>query len=250
MLNPEPSLINADGVFSVEWRKWYLETHPGATVGLAHEIQKDRFFKMEEPPLKCDGNKRNPMWIAWYRVTKRVSTNVARRTWAHKVAGTYEPDKRIKAYTNATLNRQERKEAAMQKPRQETGDPYFLVDGKKVDLDRRLGQGRVTISTLLNTKLGRKALATVMLKGMNYESAVMEALSDVVPLKVCLAHNGDCSYDMAVNFFKYTGTEENWDRIKRNYALKLQILNGENYLINYRNILFDNEVYNEHPELF
>lgn len=120
-------------------------------------------------------------------------------------------------------------------------NPYFLLKGEKIELDKRLGQGEVRIPALVNTRLGRKALANAMAKSPMNEFPIMDALESVVPFKVFLADQGECSYHRAVNVFGYTGTEERWEQIKRNYALKLQIIYGLNYLINYNNILFGTE---------
>lgn len=239
-MSVEPSIINAKGDMSVNWRNWYAEQN-GVTLEKARYIQIDRFFKMPEPSLKLADGKRNPMWVLWWKITQRVSTNIALKQWGAKVDGTFVKDKRRTNGVNAHLRKLDRMKGNMAIARHYPGRPYFLVKGEKIELDKRLGQGEVSIPTLVNTKLGRKALANAMAKNPMNEFPIMDALESVVPFKVFLADQGECSYNRAVNVFGYTGTEERWEQIKRNYALKLQIIYGLNYLINYNNILFGTE---------
>lgn len=174
-MSVEPSIINAKGDMSVNWRNWYAEQN-GVTLEKARYIQIDRFFKMPEPSLKLEDGKRNPMWVLWWKITKRVSTNIALKQWVAKVDGTFVKDKRRTNYLDAHLRKLQQSEDKMKTPRFYPAAPFIKLGDNSIEVDRRLGQGELSLEQLAKTNLGLKILNKLAERHVNYAEVIQEAI--------------------------------------------------------------------------
>jgi len=74
---PEPILISSKGEMNTQaWCAWHRETFK-STVHRAQMAFNEKVQCMPEPEMILKGNKVNPVWVKWYRMRKKVSTNVA-----------------------------------------------------------------------------------------------------------------------------------------------------------------------------
>lgn len=74
---PEPILISPKGEMNtVVWCAWHREKFK-STVIRAQMAFNEKIQGMPEPEMILKGNKVNPVWIKWYRMRKKVSSNVA-----------------------------------------------------------------------------------------------------------------------------------------------------------------------------
>lgn len=71
-----PRLILPNGNINPDWSKAYQE-QMGVGHLEAHTQQQAAITAMAEPPLVTSKGKLNPVWVMWYKVCKRVSTNIA-----------------------------------------------------------------------------------------------------------------------------------------------------------------------------
>lgn len=81
----EPPLITAKGELNQgPWTKWYLSEKGGAYL-TAHNEFCERVANMAEPSLTTPSGKPSPVWQKWYRMRKKVSSNIALNTCKQRI---------------------------------------------------------------------------------------------------------------------------------------------------------------------
>lgn len=76
-VNPEPILITPKGEMNtVVWCAWY-RAKTGCNVFKAQMVFNEKVQCMPEPELVTKSGKINKIWVKWYRMRKKVSSNVA-----------------------------------------------------------------------------------------------------------------------------------------------------------------------------
>jgi len=76
----EPPLITKRGELNQgPWTKWCMETK-GSTYLDAHKDFNERVQNLPEPELTTESGKPSPVWQKWYRLRKKVSSNIALST--------------------------------------------------------------------------------------------------------------------------------------------------------------------------
>jgi len=83
--NKEPLLFTEEGGFNQSaWTEWYTALHK-ATPTSAHRAFCERIAILPEPELETTSGKPNPLWQKWYRIRKRVSSNIALNTCKRRI---------------------------------------------------------------------------------------------------------------------------------------------------------------------
>lgn len=81
MSDKEPHLIDAKGEMNtVAWSAWYRANNPSVNAMQTQYAFNERVQSLPEPELTTASGKPNPVWIKWYRLRKKVSSNVALST--------------------------------------------------------------------------------------------------------------------------------------------------------------------------
>lgn len=98
---PEPILISSKGEMNtVAWSQWYRET-TGATAFQAQMAFNEKVSVIPEPDITLASGKVNPVWIKWYRMRKRVSSNVAVAVARRRLAAIAEGKKPLEEHLTA-----------------------------------------------------------------------------------------------------------------------------------------------------
>lgn len=81
----EPPLITAKGELNQgPWTKWY-GSEKGTSYLDAHKEFCERVANMAEPSLTTPSGKPSPVWQKWYRMRKKVSSNIALNTCKQRI---------------------------------------------------------------------------------------------------------------------------------------------------------------------
>lgn len=76
--NKEPILISSKGELNtVLWSAWFRANNPEMTALHAQYAFNERIQNLPEPNITTSSGKISAIWVKWYRIRKRVSTNVA-----------------------------------------------------------------------------------------------------------------------------------------------------------------------------
>jgi len=77
MNKKKPALITPKGSLNVgPWTKWCMHVK-GMEYLQAHRLFNERVRDMPEPALANAEGKPSPVWVTWYRIRNKVSSNVA-----------------------------------------------------------------------------------------------------------------------------------------------------------------------------
>lgn len=84
-MSKEPALITAKGSLNVgSWTKWYMATY-NVSYLRAHKVFNENVQGMPEPAMADANGKPNPVWVTWYRLKKKVSSNVSKMVCANRL---------------------------------------------------------------------------------------------------------------------------------------------------------------------
>lgn len=96
-----PKLILPNGDINPAWSKAYQE-QTGASYLEAHTQQQSAITAMAEPALKTSKGKLSRAWVMWYKVCKRVSTNIAISAGKAKIKSEESSDEQVQPKLHRT----------------------------------------------------------------------------------------------------------------------------------------------------